>query len=471
MSRGDRDPAYRAAGACLTPTSVDAASLIARMENVPFSGWHAKARVIMGSATFFDAFNSLSLAFALPILIGLWHISPRQSGLLIASSYVGQLAGALFFSWLAEKFGRIPSATAGIAIMAVMTLGCAIARNFSALFVCRIVQGIGIGGEMPVAAAYISELSRARGRGRFFLLYEMIFPVGLMAAGQLGPWLVPALGWQAVFLIGSLPCLIITFLVLRLPESPRWLISKGRLLEASDIVKQMEVSAAGIPSRTPPCVSAVVPNLDPVRGTHWSELLSPVYRSRTLIAWTLWFSAYFIANSLNNWLPSLYNTVYHLGLRPALRAASMTNVAQVGMLLICAFSIDRIGRRNWTVASFIAGAALLGILTFAASGSVSSVMILATLIYGIIGSTNAVLYLYTPEIYPTRMRAIGTGLATSWLRLASAIGPALVGVMMSATGIGSVFLMFAAISIIGAFAGARMIETRGQRLEESSAGL
>ena len=102
MSRGDRDPAYRAAGACLTPTSVDAASLIARIENVPFSGWHAKARVIMGSATFFDAFNSLSLAFALPILIGLWHISPRQSGLLIASSYVGQLAGALFFSWLAE---------------------------------------------------------------------------------------------------------------------------------------------------------------------------------------------------------------------------------------------------------------------------------------------------------------------------------------------------------------------------------
>jgi putative MFS transporter len=146
-------------------------------------------------------------------------------------------------------------------------------------------------------------------------------------------------------------------------------------------------------------------------------------------------------------------------------------VAQVGTLLICAFSIDRIGRRNWTVASFIAGAALLGILTFAASGSVSSVMILATLIYGIIGSTNAVLYLYTPEIYPTRMRAIGTGLATSWLRLASAIGPALVGVMMSARGIGSVFLMFAAISMIGAFAGKRMIETRGQRLEESSAGL
>src|ERR1700687_5243452 len=96
-------------------SDADAANLLGRMEQVPFSRWHAKARIVMGSATFFDAFNSLSLAFALPILIGLWHISARQSGLLIASSYVGQLAGALLFSRVAEKSGRIPSATAGTA--------------------------------------------------------------------------------------------------------------------------------------------------------------------------------------------------------------------------------------------------------------------------------------------------------------------------------------------------------------------
>jgi putative MFS transporter len=451
----------------LIPDGADAASLIARMESVPFSRWHAKARVVMGSATFFDAFNSLSLAFALPILIGLWHISARQSGFLIASSYVGQLAGALLFSRLAEKFGRIPSATAGIAIMAAMTLGCAVAGSFPALFVCRFVQGIGIGGEMPVAAAYISELSRAQGRGRFFLLYEMIFPVGLMAAGQLGAWLVPAFGWQAIFLIGSVPCVVITVLVARLPESPRWLIAQGRLAEASAVVKEMEARAGRSSGTVAPAEVPAVPTAP--RRTSWSELLSGPFRSRTLIVWTLWFCAYFIANSLNNWLPSLYNTVYHLGLRPALRAASMTNVAQVMVLLVCAFSIDRIGRRNWTVASFVAGAVLLAILAFLAAESVSSVMILATLSYGLIGSTNAVLYLYTPEIYPTRMRAIGTGLATSWLRLASAVGPAVVGFLVGAKGIGAVFLMFAVVGVIGAFAGARMIETRGQRLEEIAA--
>src|SRR5207249_10894187 len=80
------------------------------------------------------------------------------------------------------------------------------------------------------------------------------------------------------------------------------------------------------------------------------EVLSPAYRERTIIVWILWATAYFVTNSLNNWMPSLYNTVYRLDLQQALRAASMTNVAQVLVLLDCAFCIDRIGRRKWTTA-------------------------------------------------------------------------------------------------------------------------
>src|SRR5882672_7071649 len=109
---------------------IAATELLARIESVPFSRWHAKARIIVGSATFFDAFDALSLAFALPVLISLWHITPTQSGLLIGASYVGQLAGALLFSWLAEKFGRIPSVTAAVVVMSVMSLGCAVSGSF-----------------------------------------------------------------------------------------------------------------------------------------------------------------------------------------------------------------------------------------------------------------------------------------------------------------------------------------------------
>ncbi len=445
-------------------SEIERAGLLARIENAPFSRWHAKARIIVGSATFFDAFDALSLAFALPVLIRLWGITPAQSGLLISSSYVGQLAGALMFSWLAEKYGRIRSAAAAVALMSVMSLGCAMAGDFTTLFAFRFVQGIGIGGEMPVAAAYISEVSKARGRGKFFMLYEMIFPVGLMAAGQIGTLVVPIFGWQIMFLLGGIPGLIITFLLLRLPESPRWLISKGRIAEAERIVNQMEATTGGTLAAAAPLPTVASPGR--VERSRWKELVTGSYRSRTLIVWTIWAMSYFITNSLNNWMPTLYNTVYNLGLRDSLRAASMTNVAQVIVLLACAFSIDRAGRRNWAVACFIGGGALLAILGFAGAQNVTSVMVLATLSYGIIGSINAVLYLYTPEIYPTRMRAIGTGLATSWLRLASAVGPAIVGLMVGSRGINAVFIMFAIAAVVGALAATRMIETRARRLEE-----
>jgi putative MFS transporter len=169
---------------------------------------------------------------------------------------------------------------------------------------------------------------------------------------------------------------------------------------------------------------------------------------------------------LNNWLPSLYNTVYKLPLGESLRAASLTNVAQVLLLLVCALWIDRIGRRTWTTAAFVAGGLCLATLGISGAHNVTGVVILCTLSYGIIGSANAVLYLYTPEVYPTRMRVIGIGLATSWLRIASAVAPTVVGFMVVSKGIRSVFLMFAAASIVGILAAMRMIETRGQRLEE-----
>ena len=76
------------------------------------SGWFVRARVVMGSATFFDAFNALSIAFVLPILVPLWHITAPEIGFLIGASYVGQIIGALAFSWAAERYGRVPCAAA-----------------------------------------------------------------------------------------------------------------------------------------------------------------------------------------------------------------------------------------------------------------------------------------------------------------------------------------------------------------------
>jgi putative MFS transporter len=290
-----------------------------------------------------------------------------------------------------------------------------------------------------------------------------------MVTGQIGALVVPTLGWQIMFLIGGIPGLVVTALLLRLPESPRWLISKGRLTEAAAIIREIEVSSEKPDGSTPNSQEPTsnfelqTPNL---RVTRWAELLSPIYRRRTIVVWILWACAYFVTNGLNNWMPTMYNSVYRLGLSDSLRAGTLTNIAQVIILAFCAFVIDRIGRQRWTAACFAAGALLLASLGLFASGAVNAVIAIVTATYGLVGSVNAVLYLYTPEIYPTRMRALGTGSATCWLRLSSAAAPLLVGYLVQGSGPGAVFMMFAAAGAIGMVAGTMMLETRNRRLED-----
>ncbi len=437
-----------------------AAELIARIESVPFSRWHVWPRVIMGSATFFDAFTALALASAMPVLARLWQLSTLEIGYLLAASYPGQFVGALVFGWLGERIGRTKAAAYATAIMAAGSLACALTGNFSQMFICRLIQGVGVGGEMPVAATYVNELSRATGRGRFFMLYELIFPLGFLAAAFLGSRLVPVYGWQSLFVLGVVPGVLIAYLVLRLPESPRWLIRQGRLADAEGIVKQIEASTD---KRNP---VAVEPIADQTRKSRWSELFSPVYRHRTLIVWIIWATAYGVTNGLNNWMATLYNTVYRLPLQTSLNAAQMTNAMQVLVLLVCIFVIDMVGRRNWMTACFIIGGILLVPLGLFGADDVTRVMILVTVSYGIMSTVNTVLYLYTPEIYPTRMRAIGTAAGTCWLRLASAAGPYLVGKLLGSSGIESIFLIFAGVAMLGGLAATQAIETRNRRLEE-----
>src|ERR1700692_3855839 len=190
-----------------------------------------RARIAFGFATFFDGFDVLAIAYVMPVIAPLWHLSDSQIGALISVGFLGQLIGAIFFGQLAERLGRVRTALATIALFSVASLGCAGAGGYYSLFVMRFIQGIGLGGEMPVAAAYISEISPVRGRGRFFMLYELIFPAGMVGAGVAGMMLVPTFGWQSMFILGAIPAPVLFAIRRGLPESPKWLVSVGRLEE------------------------------------------------------------------------------------------------------------------------------------------------------------------------------------------------------------------------------------------------
>lgn len=203
------------------------------------SGWHVRIRLIAGAATLFDAVDTLAIAYALPVLTAAWHLRPEMTGLVVSAGYVGQLLGGLFFGWLAERVGRVSTMRWTIGIYAIFSLTCAASWNYASLLVFRTLQGVGLGGEVPVAAAYINEFAKAKARGRFFLLYEQAYSAGRLVAALLGVWVVAHFGWRFLFLIGTVPAILAIALRRWLPESPRWLAAQGRSQEADRALRQM----------------------------------------------------------------------------------------------------------------------------------------------------------------------------------------------------------------------------------------
>lgn len=442
------------------------ADISARLERLPVTRRVFWTRNIIGAATFFDGYTVIAIAYAMPVLVREWGLGPEQTGLILSMGYLGQLIGAVFFGWLAERIGRLSVLLFTILLFVSMDVACLFAWGAGSMMAFRFVQGIGTGGEVPVASAYINEYIGSKGRGRFFLLYEVMFLMGLVGAGLIARALVPVYGWQAMFLVGLVPAAVLIPLRFFMKESPRWLASKGRYEDADRIVTQLEASAvaSGHSLETPKPVATRAK-----AGSNWRELFSDFYRRRTFTIWAMWFCSYLVANGMITWLPTLYRQTFNLPLETSLLYGLLTSVAGVVASVACALLIDRVGRKRWYMIAFFAAPLPLLALAFLGATSPLEVLVLAGLAYAILQTITFSLYLYSAELYPTRMRALGTGLGSAWLRLGSSTGPILVGVLMGSAGVQYVFATFAAVSLVGAVITALFaIETKGRVLEELS---
>ena len=445
------------------------AEIIARLERLPVTRRLQFIRIIIGIATFFDGYTVLAIAFALPQLVATWHLTPTFVGFIIAAGYVGQLFGAIFFGTLAEKFGRMRILFFTILLFVSMDIACLTAASGMALLVFRFLQGVGTGGEVPVASAYINELVGAEKRGKFFLLYEVIFPVGLMFAGMAAYFLMPVYGWKVMFIVGLVPSILVIPLRFFMPESPRWLASKGRIEEADKIVTIFENSAVKANKPLPEPKKVEMHELDAIKTSNWRELFQGIYLKRTFMLWALWFCAYLVNNGLVTWLPTLYKTYFHLPLQTALGYGWTTSVAGVIASIICALCIDKVGRKPWYVVAFFLAIIPFLSLTLLGVTSAKQVLILATISYAILQTITFSLYLYAAELYPTRLRAIGSGFSSAWLRLGSSIGPLMVGFIVAGYDLRFVFTAMAIIAAIGGIVTLLFaIETKGQVLEKLS---
>ncbi|HLI20745.1 MAG TPA: MFS transporter, partial [Stellaceae bacterium] len=415
----------------------------------------------------FDGYDFLAISYALPVLVGQWLLSRPEIGWLIASSNIASLFGGLGFAWLADGIGRLKTMAIATALFGLASLACAFAWDFDSMLACRALEGIGLGGLGPAAAAYITEMARAHGRGRFYLLFQGIFIFGLAGAAFLSPWMVPTFGWQSMFFLGAIPAPLAICFVLLLPESARWYADKGRFEEADRVVRAIEDAARADGKELPP---PAPPRVDPgEKRQRWTEIFRGIYAARTIVVWILFFAIYFVSNALLSWLPTLYRTVYRLDVKTALQYSAYTTVAgMVGVILVALF-VDRTGRRAWFTICFAVIACVFFYLWISGTPTALTVLVCVTIADVAMASISSLIFLYSAEIYPTRLRSRGVAIAGAWQKVGIVAGQISIGYIVDGFGIGGVFLQCTIPMALGAVIAALCcVEARNRALEEVS---
>lgn len=447
-------------------------TLVARLERIPLSRPHYKLLFQGGLGFAFDTADGLLVGFLMPVLAVTWHLSFTQIGLLGSATYIGYLFGALAAGRIADRFGRRTVMMGALAVYCLATLGAAMAPNWLAFFALRVVAGVGNGAEAIVIAPFIAEFAPAERRGRYLGMLTVGFGAGYLMAAAVGRLVVPLDdGWRWAQVVTVLPIVMLLVWRRTLPESPRFLLSKGRVDEADAIVTRLENAYVAATGRQLPPVTAVEaePTEEPGTGnllrslaTLWRRPL----RRRTTLAWVLWFTFTFVNYGFVTWLPGLL-VDRGLTITKSFTFTLIVYAAHMPGYIAASALLDRIDRRN-TLIVFFAGSAVSA-LALALSSTNAGIVVAATFLNAFLSGISASLYCYTPELYPTVSRGLGMGAASAFGRIGAITAPVLIGAAYGQLQFAGVFAMnVVVLAVATTLVLVLGIKTSGRTLESLS---
>lgn len=427
------------------PASANEAAVGAVLDDIRTFRHNYWAPLLLGFIMLFDSWDSIAIAFAMPALAIEWKLDPMQMGLLISAGYGGQFLGAFSLGAIAERVGRMPVIIAAVALMCVLAIACAMAPGFNSMFVLRLLQGIMIGGALPVAITYINELAPTKTRGRYFGLYQTLAMSGFSIAALLSPFVIPYLGWRWMLGLGVIPIVLLPLVWITLPESPRWLARAGRLDAANKALAKLGGRAALFTNADEPAKTDTAPVAKP----NLLSLFTPKLRGHTSVITALWFLTMFVSFGLTTWIPSIYVKVFNIPVERALNYSAMASIAIFICLAITGTLIDKYGRRPFALGGLIVTAiVLLWIPIFRPESELVLVALITTGKVAIFFGTF-VLWPYTAETHATPVRALALGYASSIGRASSMLTPLFVGfVLARGASVNIVFAFFGLFALI-----------------------
>ncbi|MCH4167030.1 MAG: MFS transporter [Megasphaera sp.] len=435
-----------------------------RLEALPLGRFHYKLLLVTGLGWLFDSMDTGLIAFVLPVLAKEWQLTPGQMGLIGSIGLIGMALGAVVSGTVADHMGRKKVFSITVLLYSIASGLCALSWDYTSLLVFRFFVGFGLGGELPVAATLVSEYAPAHVRGRFIVLLESFWALGWMAAACIAYLFIPVYGWRMAFLIGALPAVYVFFIRMHMPESVRYLLAKGRIQEARNIVVKLEESL-GVAVK--PFGSEQEEVIPAAPAVSFKTLWRKPFMSRTIMLWLVWFGIIYSYYGIFMWLPSL---VYQQGFTvvKTFEYVFIMTLAQLPGYYCAAWLVDRLGRK-YTLSLFLLCSGIASYFFGHAATAATLMMWGAIMSFFNLGAWG-VLYTYTPEMYPTAIRALGSGWAAGFGRFGGMAAPILVGVMLSqGFGFSGVFFMFAFVFIaVSAIVMSLGIESKQKNLESIS---
>lgn len=425
-----------------------------RLEELPVTKKHAKILGASGVGWALDAMDVGLISFIMAALATQWHLSKTEISWLGSIGFVGMALGATFGGLLADRFGRRMIFALTLVIYGLATGMSAFAGSLLVLLVLRFFVGLGLGAELPVASTLISEFSPRAVRGRMVVLLEAFWAVGWILAAVIGTFIVARShnGWRYALLLGCIPAVYALVVRLHVPESVRFLESRGRHDEAEAVVRSFEASPKLVDARAGHVVSV---------GVTASSIWSPAVRGRTLALWAIWFFVNFSYYGAFIWIPSLL-AAQGFSLVKSFTFTLIITCAQLPGYFVAAFLIERWGRRL-TLATFLVGSALSAGLYGFSHAEWMIILSGCLLSFFNLGAWGA-LYAIGPELFPTNIRGAGTGSAAGFGRIASIIAPLIVPVVLGAFGTGGLFALFAVAFALAAGCAFMLPELKAESL-------
>ncbi|WP_412528188.1 MFS transporter [Burkholderia lata] len=432
------------------------------IEDVPLNGFHQLLTIRSGGGWLMDGYVLSIIGVAMVPFSDALGLTGFWQGMVAASALIGIFFGGFIGGWLSDRLGRQKPYFFGPVIFFVCSLAQLWVHSGEALFVLRFLIGIGVGIEYPVAGSLLVEFMPRKYRGPRLAMLTIIWFFGAALAYIVGNIILGSGGPDAWRWVLASPAVIgLALFVVRIgtPESPRWLLSKGRVAEADDVIRKVYGPSFSVKN---------LPEEPTEKKISLWALLHSGYGKRMLFVSVFWSCSVIPVFAVYSFAPRVLEALHLTGKWESLGSVAITLLFVVGCI-IATWIINELGRRAMVIHSFLwSGLALLA-LGACSGGSAVLILVLFGAYAVLIGGAQVLQLVYPNEIFPTDIRAFAVGMGASLSRIGAAVGTWLVPIALQTVGIGNTMYAAAAVSFVGLIASLALApETRSLSLQEAA---